>query len=77
MFTLLYLEVFAPDSAANWFNRIHKRIRNEPRCTDLLGNGRKIKAYGEPTSSRWSRNRPIALVVPDVWWLFDSCFTWS
>lgn len=66
MFTLLYLEVFAPDSAANWFNRIHKRIRNEPKCTDLLGDGRKIKAYGEPTSNRWSRNRPIALVARGV-----------
>ncbi|KAH0608632.1 uncharacterized protein H6S33_001766 [Morchella sextelata] len=60
VFTLLYLEVFAPDSAANWFNTIHARVRADERCVGLLGN--RIKAYGEPTSNRWSRNRPIALV---------------
>ncbi|RPB07458.1 TIM21-domain-containing protein [Morchella conica CCBAS932] len=58
VFTLLYLEVFAPDSAANWFNTIHARVRADERCVGLLGN--RIKAYGEPTSNRWSRNRPIA-----------------
>jgi import inner membrane translocase subunit TIM21 len=58
--TLLYTEVFAPYSAAVWFNRIHKRIREDSRCVKLLGNGKRIRAYGEPTSNRWARNRPIA-----------------
>jgi len=58
--TILYAEVFAPNSVPNWFNSIHNRIKADPRCTKLLGGG--IKAYGEPTSNRWARNRPIAYV---------------
>ncbi|KAI5776367.1 TIM21-domain-containing protein [Geopyxis carbonaria] len=59
VFTVFYLEVMAPDSATNWFNRAHDRVKNDPDCVRLLGGGR-IKAYGEPTSNRWARNRPIA-----------------
>ncbi|PWW71725.1 TIM21-domain-containing protein [Tuber magnatum] len=55
---MLYTEVFAPNSIPNWFNNIHNRIKADPRCAKLLGE--KIKAYGEATSNRWSRNRPIA-----------------
>ncbi|KAG0636022.1 TIM21-domain-containing protein [Tuber brumale] len=55
---ILYTEVFAPNSIPNWFNNIHNRIKADSRCTKLLGE--RIKAYGEPTSSRWARNRPIA-----------------
>lgn len=58
--TILYAEVFAPNSIPNWFNSIHNRIKADPRCTKLLGGS--IKAYGEPTSNRWARNRPIAYV---------------
>ncbi|KAI5795462.1 TIM21-domain-containing protein, partial [Peziza echinospora] len=60
VFTLLYTEVLAPDSTANWFNRAVSRIKDEPRCLALLGTASSIKAYGEPTSNRWARNRPIA-----------------
>ncbi|KAL7269266.1 mitochondrial import inner membrane translocase subunit tim21 [Rhizina undulata] len=60
VFTLLYLEVFAPDSATNWFNRVHERIKKDPECIRLLGEGKRIKAFGEPTNNRWSRNRPLA-----------------
>ncbi|RPB03637.1 TIM21-domain-containing protein [Choiromyces venosus 120613-1] len=56
--TLLFTEVFAPNSIPNWFNSIHNRIKTDSRCTKLLGE--RIKAYGEPTSNRWARNRPIA-----------------
>ncbi|TGZ80422.1 TIM21-domain-containing protein [Ascodesmis nigricans] len=55
----LYLEVLAPDSVTNWFNRAHERVKSDPRCLELLGHGR-IKAYGEPTDNKWARNRPIA-----------------
>ena len=40
-----------------------ERIKDDARCTDLLGDRREIKAYGENTWSRWARNRPIAYVA--------------
>ncbi|RPA87554.1 import inner membrane translocase subunit tim-21 [Ascobolus immersus RN42] len=57
--TLLYKEVFAPDSATVWFNIIVERVKEDKRCLDVLGNTSSIKAYGAPTNSRWARNRPI------------------
>lgn len=56
--TFVYLEVISPDSTTNWFNRAHDRVRRDERCLELLGGGR-IRAYGEPTSNRWSRNRYV------------------
>ena len=58
--TLLYLEVFSSDSKTAHFNRAVDRVKKDRRCTELLGDVKKIKAYGEPTSNRWARNRPIA-----------------
>jgi import inner membrane translocase subunit TIM21 len=60
VFTFLYLEVFSSDSKTRHFNRAVDRIRKDPRCTEVLGSGNKIKAYGEPTWNRWARARPIA-----------------
>ncbi|KAF8248354.1 mitochondrial import inner membrane translocase, subunit Tim21, partial [Wilcoxina mikolae CBS 423.85] len=60
--TFVYLEVVAPDSVTNWFNRAHDRVKKDPRCVQLLGGG-TIKAYGEATWNRWARNRPIAASV--------------
>ena len=56
----LYTDVFASDSKTRHFNRAVDRIRADPRALDLLGSGQTIRAFGEPTSSKWSRNRPIA-----------------
>lgn len=56
---LVYFEVMAPDSVTAWFNRCHDRVKNDPECIRLLGDGR-IKAYGEPTYNRWAKARPIA-----------------
>ena len=58
--TFLYLEVFSSDSKTAHFNRVVDAIRQDVRCTDMLGRGSDIKAYGEPTWSRWARNRKIA-----------------
>ncbi|KAI9888120.1 MAG: hypothetical protein M1823_000055 [Watsoniomyces obsoletus] len=58
--TVLYLEVFSTDSKTTQFNRAVDRIKKDPRCLEVLGNAKKIKAYGEPTSNRLSRNRPLA-----------------
>ncbi len=56
----LYIDVFSSDSKTRHFNRAVDRIRAEPRALDLLGSGQTIRAFGEPTASKWSRNRPIA-----------------
>ncbi|KAH1498542.1 mitochondrial import inner membrane translocase subunit tim21 [Aspergillus fumigatus] len=60
VFYLLYTEVFSPNSRTWQFEKAVQRIKDDPRCTDLLGDRREIKAYGESTGSRWERNRPIA-----------------
>ncbi|KAI5308025.1 mitochondrial import inner membrane translocase subunit tim21 [Ascosphaera atra] len=63
VFTLLYKEVFAPDSKTVYFNKIVNRIKEDPRCTKLLGDAREIRAYGENVESKWTRNRPIATTI--------------
>ncbi|KAJ5907476.1 hypothetical protein N7495_000158 [Penicillium taxi] len=60
VFTLLYQEVFSPNSRTWQFEKAVERIKDDPRCIMLLGDRREIKAFGENTSSRWARNRPIA-----------------
>ena len=36
-------------------------MKSDSRCIELLGRpASKIKAYGEPTSNKWARARPIA-----------------
>ncbi|KAI5298714.1 regulatory particle non-ATPase [Ascosphaera pollenicola] len=59
VFTLLYKEVFAPDSKTVYFNKVVNRIKEDPRCIKLLGDTRQIRAYGENVDSKWTRNRPI------------------
>jgi mitochondrial import inner membrane translocase subunit TIM21 len=58
----MYTEVFSPDSKVNHFSRAVKQVKEDPRCTALLGNSKKITAYGEPTWNKWARARPIAYV---------------
>ncbi|KAK4499018.1 hypothetical protein PRZ48_009530 [Zasmidium cellare] len=60
--TVLWLEVFSTDSKTATFNRAADRVRSDPKCRELLGGHgkREIKAYGEPSWSRWARNRTIA-----------------
>lgn len=63
--TVLWLEVFSTDSKTAYFNRAADRVRADPKCRELLaGEGihtkREIEAYGEPSWSRWARNRTIA-----------------
>ncbi|OCK85982.1 TIM21-domain-containing protein [Lepidopterella palustris CBS 459.81] len=60
VFALLYTEVFSSDSKTSHFNRATDRIKRDRRCIELLGDSKKIKAYGEPSWSRWARNRVIA-----------------
>ncbi len=63
---VLYSEVFSPDSKTTHFNRAVDRIRTDPRCIELLGDGKKMNAYGEETYNKWRRARPIAWVFLDT-----------
>ena len=56
----LYTEVFASDSKTRIFNRAVDRVRADPQALELLGSREKIRAFGEPTSNKWSRNRLLA-----------------
>lgn len=58
----LYQEVFSSDSKVAYFNRAVDRIKKDPKCLELLGDGKKITAYGEETWNKWRRARPIAYV---------------
>ncbi|KAL4880734.1 TIM21-domain-containing protein [Aspergillus karnatakaensis] len=60
---LLYTEVFSPNSKTSQFEKAVDRIKNDARCTSLLGDRREIQAFGENTWSRWARNRPIATTI--------------
>ena len=57
---LLYTEVFSKDSKTRHFNRAVDRIRSDPKAKELLGSGKKIRAFGEQTFNKWARARPIA-----------------
>ena len=57
---ILYTEVFSTDSKTRIFNRAVDRIRGDSRAIDVLGGNGKIRAFGEPTSNRWAKARPIA-----------------
>ncbi|KAH8884729.1 TIM21-domain-containing protein [Thozetella sp. PMI_491] len=60
---VLYSEVFSSDSKVAYFNRAVDRIKRDPRCIELLGNSKKITAYGEETYNKWRRARPIAATL--------------
>ncbi|RKU46198.1 mitochondrial import inner membrane translocase subunit tim21 [Coniochaeta pulveracea] len=53
-------EVMSPDSKVAYFNRAVDRIKQHPRCVEVLGDGKKITAHGEETGNKWRRARPIA-----------------
>ena len=60
MVYFLYKEVFASDSKTAQFNVAVDRIRADAKALELLGSGKTIMAYGEPTNNKWARARPIA-----------------
>lgn len=59
----LYQEVFSSDSPTKHFNQAVDRIRGDSRALELLGSGRTIRAFGEPSQNKWTRNRPLASSV--------------
>ncbi|RMZ86601.1 hypothetical protein DV736_g6173, partial [Chaetothyriales sp. CBS 134916] len=56
----LYEELFAPDSKTVQFNHAVDLIKASAECRELLGPSRQIVAFGEATSSKWARARPLA-----------------
>lgn len=56
----MYSEVFSSASPTRHFNRAVDRVRADHRAIDILGGNGKIRAYGEPTSSRRTKIRPLA-----------------
>ena len=72
--SFLYREVFSTDSKTYHFNQAVDKIRADPRVREALGSDTKINAYGEPTSNRWARARPLmsALIKDEDG--TDNCF---
>jgi hypothetical protein len=62
VFTFLYLDVLSPNSKTRQFDKAVDRVKDDARCTALLGDRKKIRAFGEDTWNKWARNRPIAYV---------------
>jgi len=62
-FTFLYLDVLSPNSKTRQFDKAVDRVKDDARCTALLGDRKKIRAFGEDTWNKWARNRPIATTI--------------
>ncbi|KAJ9209501.1 hypothetical protein DTO166G4_8900 [Paecilomyces variotii] len=63
VFYFLFTDVLSPNSPTRQFDKAVDRIKDDPRCTELLGDPKEIVAHGSSTGSRWARNRPIATNV--------------
>ncbi|MCJ1249602.1 mitochondrial import inner membrane translocase subunit tim21 [Trapelia coarctata] len=59
----LYTDVFASDSKTRIFNRAVDEVKASPQATAILGPGKQIRAFGEPTANKWARARPLASTV--------------
>ncbi|KAI4128666.1 MAG: hypothetical protein LQ347_004071 [Umbilicaria vellea] len=57
---LLYTDVFSSDSTTSHFNRAVGQVRADSRVRELLGPAKQIRAFGEPSRSKWAMARPIA-----------------
>ncbi|KAJ9669683.1 mitochondrial import inner membrane translocase subunit tim21 [Coniosporium apollinis] len=65
--SVLWGDVFSSSSKVSHFNRVVERIKSDARCVDVLGNPRKIRAFGDGSWNRWTRNRAIpSRVVKDA-----------
>lgn len=56
----LFTDVFSPNSRTVVFNHAVDRIRQDIQVQRMLGDGKTIRAFGEASWNRWTRNRPIA-----------------
>ncbi|KAG9259069.1 import inner membrane translocase subunit tim-21 [Emericellopsis atlantica] len=56
----LWSDVFSPDGKTAQFNRAVDKIREDARCLEILGRGKKISAHGDETFNSWRRARPVS-----------------
>lgn len=56
----LWTDVFSPDSKTSQFNRAVDKIKADPRCLEIFGDAKNIRAHGEETMNKWRRARPVA-----------------
>ncbi|KAK0650904.1 Mitochondrial import inner membrane translocase subunit tim21 [Lasiodiplodia hormozganensis] len=56
---VIYTEVLSPEGTTNQYHRALKRIKEDPKCVELLGDPKKIVAYGEQFHSRMARQWSI------------------
>ncbi|KAG5942175.1 hypothetical protein E4U59_001300 [Claviceps monticola] len=56
----MWTDVFDPDSKTAQFNRAFDRIKKDARCIEVLGDSKKMVAYGSNTNNHWRRARHIA-----------------
>lgn len=56
----MWHDVFSPDSKIANFNRAVDKIKQDPRCLEVLGHSKKISAHGDETFNKWRRARPVS-----------------
>lgn len=59
---VIYTEVLSPEGATNQYHRSLRKIKEDPKCVELLGNPKKWVARGEHAHSRMARNWTISYV---------------
>ncbi|GME59070.1 Mitochondrial inner membrane translocase complex subunit Tim21 [Neofusicoccum parvum] len=57
---VIYTEVLSPEGATNQYHRSLRKIKEDPKCVELLGNPKKWVARGEHAHSRMARNWTIS-----------------
>ncbi|ODV59405.1 Tim21p, partial [Ascoidea rubescens DSM 1968] len=61
---LLFTELLLPSGDTQVFNRTVTLVENDLECQKLLRMkpGARLKAYGESSENKWTRNRPISSI---------------
>jgi len=59
---LVVSEIVLPSGDTQIFNKAVSLIEKDEKCQELLQleKGKRLKAYGETSDNKWTRNRPIA-----------------
>ncbi|ODV72991.1 Tim21p [Cyberlindnera jadinii NRRL Y-1542] len=59
---LVVAEIVLPSGDTQVFNKAVSMVETDPKAQELLllEPGKRLKAYGETTDNKWTRNRPIS-----------------
>lgn len=60
---LLWDQVFSTDSKVAHYNRAFDELKEHEKCIELLGPANELRAHGENSYNKWTRNRAIAATV--------------